>query len=246
MPPDDRAVSVTPIKQTLADVFRALDRGQRSIEMPSGNVVSLHSRLVSVAVGLGRCKDCGASADVAVEIATGPGLATLWFVRRLDDGDWLPMTSDHLVPESMGGATHGDNLRCLCRGCNVAKKADLPPGIEVERRWCAFAVFGNLARAHAAPGQPARKGYRRFLKDRASGRANWFPPMEAWVDEPTMRSLQERLSQDYGIVGAVPPLELPCRLFPHVPRLSPDEMLRIHADAEDQSGEAPAPTMSRP
>jgi hypothetical protein len=243
--PDGKAVSVTPLKQTLIAVFRALDGGSRSLRLPSGNVVSLHPRLVSVAAGLGRCKECGAAADIAVEIATGPGTATLWFVQRLDDGDWLPMTSDHLVPVSKGGATHEDNLRCMCRGCNMAKKADMMPGLEVEIRWCVSAVFDNIRRAHSSPKQPAPEGYRRFLSDRRNGKTPWFPPMGDWLDEERLTSLLARLRSQYGLVGAVSPNKLPFRAFPHVPKFTSDEVQRTHAAACEASM-ADAPSMAGP
>ena len=41
----------------------------------------------------------------------------------------MPMELDHLIPESLGGATQADNLWLACPGCN-ARKADRVLGID--------------------------------------------------------------------------------------------------------------------
>jgi hypothetical protein len=43
----------------------------------------------------------------------------------------MPMELDHLIPESLGGATEAENLWLACPGCN-ARKADRVLGIDPE------------------------------------------------------------------------------------------------------------------
>ena len=38
-------------------------------------------------------------------------------------GDWHDLACDHIIPESKGGPTTLENLRCLCRSCNSKKGA---------------------------------------------------------------------------------------------------------------------------
>jgi predicted restriction endonuclease len=42
---------------------------------------------------------------------------------RNPDEDNVKLHVDHIKPFSLGGLTRPDNLRCLCRDCNLGKKA---------------------------------------------------------------------------------------------------------------------------
>lgn len=45
---------------------------------------------------------------------------------KLDDGRYILMTKDHIIPKSKGGKDHESNLQTMCQRCN-GKKADKLP-----------------------------------------------------------------------------------------------------------------------
>ena len=191
-------------------VLAADDAGLDRVQLPGGRRVPIHSRLVSIAAGAGRCKSCGAEADAAAEVRIRRATA-LWFVKTGPAGFLLPMTSDHVVPESWGGATHADNLRCLCRGCNMGKADRLPPGVSVERRYHSADLVAAVSLDNP-PGSPRRRAYLRFLKDRAAGRIGWLPRRNDYLDNEVALRMLRGFQDDYGLrvprAGATP------RLFP--------------------------------
>lgn len=42
----------------------------------------------------------------------------------VEDGNYILMTKDHIIPASKGGRDHLDNLRTMCQECNAARKND--------------------------------------------------------------------------------------------------------------------------
>jgi len=220
-------------------ILAADDAGRDRLFLPDGRSVCIHPRLVSVAAGMGRCKLCGEQADTAVEIATGAhGKAALWFVSTRADGRWKPMTSDHIVPESWGGATHQDNLRCLCQPCNGGKAARLAPGVEVERRYHLSDLLSALAVANPH-GSPGRSAYRRFLSDRADGSIGWLPTRQDYLSQAAGLRLLRGLLSDYGL--HIPRNAVHPKLFPAMPVVAP---VREAAGWQGHLPECPASTLA--
>lgn len=74
--------------------------------------------------GLTHCRHCG------IELNYDEG--------RLPNSAWV----DHILPHSLGGRDHIDNVEVICRTCNqskgnrVAPKAkQAPPPLKTSRRW---------------------------------------------------------------------------------------------------------------
>lgn len=65
----------------------------------------------------------GETVDVACAFCGAPG--KVW---RPPNGGWVTFPGleiDHVIPEIVGGSSHPDNLRLLCRRCNRSKGARL-------------------------------------------------------------------------------------------------------------------------
>lgn len=50
----------------------------------------------------------------------------LYAVDEANDGVWVLLTKDHVIPKSQGGKDHLNNMKTACRRCN-ARKADKMP-----------------------------------------------------------------------------------------------------------------------
>lgn len=185
----------------MESILSADKSGAGHIVLPSGCRVNIHPGLVAVAAGMATCKSCGVCATTAVEFMAGGkiGISALWFVIISEGGSWLPMTADHVVPESRGGATHGDNLACLCRKCNMLKADCMEAGLNPERRYHSSSVLLSIVRDNH-PSSAQYASYRRMLKDRASqsGVERWLPHNK-WLKHSDMEVVRKMLLLIYGL-----------------------------------------------
>lgn len=82
-----------------------------------GNRFAAHSRLRVFASKGTTCVCCG---KVGTRLIKGEdrGGGKHWDVYT---SDLFPLTIDHIVPKSLGGSNHIDNLQPMCSACNTAK-----------------------------------------------------------------------------------------------------------------------------
>lgn len=106
------------------DVFAAMDAVGVS-RLPDGRTFKKGShRLVLFRTKGTECVTCGLNGTVFVlethNLDIKPHL-NLYAVK--EDGDYVLMTKDHIIPKSKGGPDSLDNYNTMCMPCN-SKKAD--------------------------------------------------------------------------------------------------------------------------